>query len=203
MKKLVGSVVFCCFLTVCVYCADLVSDKTKIQNGLIRLHVVANSDSEEDQKIKLYVRDAVLESLQHDLAQIGDVESAKQYLLDNLPTIERLANAALQRSGFAGEAVVSLKKEAFDTRYYDTFTLPAGVYESLRIVIGEGSGKNWWCVAFPSLCLPATVAEFEDTAAAAGFSEEMTGTLSGQKTYKLRFFLMDAVGKLENIFFEG
>lgn len=193
----------CSILVIVVYGINLTSDREKLQRELIRLHVVAHSDSEKDQKIKLRVRDAVLESMREDLSQIGNVEAAKEYLQENLPKIEKLANDTLHAAGFTEKAVVSLKKEIFDTRYYETFSLPAGVYESLRIVIGEGAGKNWWCVAFPALCLPATTAEFEDAAIAAGFSDDLSSTLSGEESYRLRFFLLDAVGKLENILFAG
>ena len=105
--------------------------------------------------------------------------------------------------GFDGEAAVSLCKEAFDTRYYETFTLPAGVYEALRITIGEGNGKNWWCVVFPSLCVPATSSGFEDAAVGAGFSDTLSGAVTGEEDYEVRFYLLDTLGRLENILFEG
>jgi len=88
-------------------------------------------------------------------------------------------------------------------RNYDTFRLPAGVYESLRIVIGEGEGKNWWCVVFPELCLPATAEGFESVAVGSGFSEALSGALTGETQYEIRFFLLDCFGRLENFFFHG
>ena len=99
--------------------------------------------------------------------------------------------------------MVTLCKEAFDTRYYDTFTLPAGIYEALRITIGEGEGHNWWCVAFPSLCLSATSEEFADKAAGAGFPDSLTGALDGEEKYEVRFFLLDALGELEKFLYAG
>lgn len=202
MKKLIKRVGICFLLSALVWCGALLADRERLNEELIRLHVVANSDSEEDQAIKLQVRDAVTQSLQADLARVTDVEEAKVYLQDNLPKIQAVANDALEAAGFDGEAVVTLCKEAFDTRYYDTFTLPAGVYEALRITIGEGEGHNWWCVVFPSLCLPATSEGFEETAVGAGFSDTLTDTLTGED-YEVRFYLLDALGKLENIFFQG
>ena len=130
------------------------------------------------------------------------MEEAKAYLQENLPKIRTIANETLNAMGFDGEAVVTLCKEAFDTRYYDTFTLPAGVYESLRITIGEGEGKNWWCVAFPTLCVPATTEGFADAAVGAGFSDTLSNTLAGEEGYEVRFYLLDALGRLENIFFK-
>ena len=190
-------------LAVFVWCGTLLSDRNQLNEQLIRLHVVANSDSEADQNIKLKVRDAVLESMKNDLSNIADVENARAYLLNNLPKIQKAANDTLKADGFEEEAVVKLCKETFDTLYYDTFTLPAGVYEALRITIGAGAGNNWWCVVFPSLCIPATSDEFADTAVGAGFSESLSGALSGEQKYEVRFLLLDSLGKLENILFEG
>ena len=174
-----------------------------LSESLIRLHVVANSDSEKDQRIKLQVRDAVINSIQTDLQKLSDMDAAKEYLQRNLPKIQKTANKALERAGFDSHAVVTLGKEAFNTRYYETFTLPAGVYESLRIVIGEGEGHNWWCVAFPSLCMPKTEDAFEDTAVAAGFSDTLSETLGEKEEHEIRFFFLDKLGQLENIFFAG
>ena len=85
---------------------------------------------------------------------------------------------------------------------YETFRLPAGVYESLRIVIGTGEGHNWWCVVFPSLCIPATSSGFADIAVGAGFDSSLTAALEGQAGYEIRFYLLDQLGRLENIFFQ-
>ena len=203
MRKILRQVLICALITALFWGVMLISDRDRLNDELIRLHVVANSDSEEDQSIKLMVRDAVINSLYRDLETIADIKEAKAYLQENLPKIQTIANETLDAAGFEGEAVVTLCKEAFDTRYYDTFTLPAGVYESLRIIIGEGNGKNWWCVAFPSLCIPATTDGFTDAAVEAGFSETLSNTLTGEEGYEVRFFLLDALGRLENILFQG
>ena len=94
----------------------------------------------------------MLNSLQSDLNKIADVNEARAYLQAKLPQIQAVANSVLEATGCDCEAVVTLCKEAFDTRYYDTFTLPAGIYEALRITIGEGEGHNWWCAFYPKLC---------------------------------------------------
>ena len=203
MRKLMKRVAICFLIAAFGWGCTLLTDREQLNEELIRLHVVANSDSEEDQNIKLRVRDAVVSSLQSDLENVADVAAAKAYLQENLPKIQNIANETLDAAGFDGEAIVTLCKETFDTRYYDTFTLPAGVYESLRIVIGEGGGHNWWCVVFPSLCIPATTEGFADTAVGAGFSESLSGALTGEEEYEVRFFLLDALGRLENYFFEG
>lgn len=191
----------CFLLALIVWCGALITDHNKLTRELIRLHVVANSDSQEDQTVKLKVRDAITESLMKDLQQIGDTQQALDYLRNQLPKLEYIANQVLTQAGMDPNAVVTLCKESFEKRIYDTFTLPAGVYHALRISIGEGEGKNWWCVAFPTLCQSATTAEFEEAAVEAGFSEKLTDTLAGEDGYVLRFYLLDCLGKLENKIF--
>ena len=140
MRQLGKRLGICLLLAAVCWTVGLVRDRAFLNRELIRLHVVANSDSEEDQAVKLRVRDAVLKSIRSDLEQVGDVNAAKAYLRENLPKIEKIANRTLEAAGVDAQAVASLQKEAFDIRNYDTFSLPAGVYESLRIVIGEGEG---------------------------------------------------------------
>lgn len=203
MRKLLKRMGICLLAVVLVWFGCLVADRQKLRSELIRLHVVANSDSEEDQKLKLQVRDAVVENLQEAMASAADQEAAKAYLQEQLPQIQQLAQKVLREAGCDDSVQVSLAMEEFGTRVYDTFTLPAGLYESLRIVIGDGEGHNWWCVVFPSFCVPAVSDDFQDTAAAAGFSDSLTGTLEGKEGYEVRFFLLDALGEIENFLHRG
>ena len=202
MKKLWNRVLIILLLTSCFRFGGLVADKQQLGNQLIRFHVVANSDTAADQAMKLEVRDAVLESLREGLESCRDQETAIAYLKTNLPKIEMAANEVLRTYGTDFKAVATLCKETFDVRYYDSFTLPSGIYESLRIRIGKAEGKNWWCVVFPSFCLPAATESFSDIAVGAGFSEDLIHTLEGRKDYQIRFFLLDLLGKMENILSE-
>lgn len=195
MLKIMYRIVLCAALAGIVWLGGVISDRETLNRELIRLHVVANSDSEEDQAVKLRVRDAVVESLSDAMADISDIDEAKAYIRRNLPKIQRTANACLEKLGYEANAVATLKEEVFDTRYYDTFTLPAGIYESLRITIGKGEGKNWWCVVFPTLCLPTASEGFEDVAAGAGFPDSLTAALEGEAGYEIRFYLLDLLGK--------
>jgi len=179
---------------------SLVSEKDILRNNLIRLHVVADSDSAQDQSMKLQVRDAVLSFVQNQLASIPDAEAAKAFLSENLKELETVANETLAAIGSTDTAKVTLEEECFPMREYDTFSLPSGVYESLRVTIGSGAGKNWWCVVFPALCVGAVTEEFQQTAATAGFSDTLTDTLAGEDGYEISFFLLDCLGKLENFF---
>lgn len=203
MKKYFRRILICGFVASLCWSSVFLADRNKLNNGLIRFHVVANSDSEEDQKMKEIVRDAVLNSIQKDLQKITDVKEARQYLQENLPKIKTIADLTLKKMGYPGGSSVSLCRERFDVRHYDTFSLPAGVYESLRIVIGDGLGHNWWCVSFPTLCIPATTSDFTDMAVSSGFSESLAETLSGNEDYEIRFFFLNQLGKLESLLFKG
>ena len=201
MGKLIGRIGICLLIVCSFWAGTVVSDRQRLGEELIRLHVVAASDEKGDQELKLRVRDAVTESLRSDLEKIRDVGEAKRYLQEKLPYIREVAQSTLRVLGCQDTVSVSLCREAFDRRVYDTFSLPAGVYDALRIVIGEGQGQNWWCVVFPGLCIPAVSEGTAAVAAGAGFPEGLNNTLIGEEGYELRFGILDAMGKLENLFF--
>ncbi len=173
-----------------------VRDSRILQEEIIRLHVVAASDSEEDQALKLQVRDAVVEYLDAALESIPTKAEAMAYLEDHLDEIADAANRVIEAAGLSDKVKVTLLQEKFNTRDYDSFSLPAGVYDSLRIVIGQGQGHNWWCVVFPSLCLPQE--SFEAEAAGSGFSDTLTETLQREEGYEVRFWLLDCIGQIRN-----
>ena len=201
MKKFWKITCLCTLFFALILSVSLLSDRACLDRQLIRLHVVANSDSQEDQALKLQVRDCVLDYLQKAMDSDSGVQEAKEYLHSHLTDIEREVNDFLQTLGSEDRATVSLGKETFGVRNYDTFSLPSGVYESLRITVGKGAGKNWWCVVFPRLCLPAVDQDFADTAAGAGFSQDLVPTLQQEEGYEVRFFLLDVLGRIENFFY--
>lgn len=165
MKKRVVSLILLAASALTVtLCAVLQAQSQRMADKIIRLHVVANSDTSADQAVKLAVRDAVL----REAGRVLDgAEDPKQAVAAQLPALEAAANAELQRQGSEDLARVSFRRELFPTREYDTFSLPSGVYDSLRVTIGQGEGHNWWCVIFPPLC-----------AQAAGLSEQAVQALS-------------------------
>ena len=199
MKRHLKRIGWVALTVACIWLWGIVTDSSNLREELLRLHVVGASDSEEDQAVKLQVRDAVLASLEEGLADMTDPKAAYDYVARMLPQVERAANRALAAAGFSETVEVSLTEEAVPTREYDTFSLPAGVYKALRVVIGEGEGKNWWCVVFPQLCM-GTEGEFVETANAAGLHPELTGTLKGD--YELRFWVLEKLGELKNHFFD-
>lgn len=183
-----------------IWFCGVFQDRQTLSEQIVRLHVVANSDSEEDQELKLRVRDAVIDTLSDAMTGLKDVDDVKAFLRENLEMIQSAARKILDEAGISDTVSVTLTQEAFDTRVYDTFTLPAGVYESLRITIGEGEGHNWWCVVFPRLCTPVTSSEFEDAAVGAGFSDTLSVTVSNDDGYEIRFFLLECLGRIQNFF---
>lgn len=159
-------------------------DYDNLRHGMIRLHILANSDSEEDQEVKLKVRDAVLEGSAGWLEHCKTLEDTKSAVEDKLPEIKAIAERALIENGFDEKVKCELTHMDFDTREYDSFTVPAGDYDALRITIGEAAGHNWWCVLYPPLCLPAASerADAEDY-----FTPEELDILKNPDEYEIRF----------------
>lgn len=173
----------------------LTAEQRALADKLVRLHVVANSDSEADQTVKLQVRDAVLEETRRILA---DGEDPISVLRAGLADIERTANEALSKAGSGDRATVSLESELFPTREYETFSLPAGRYTALRVTIGEGRGRNWWCVVYPALCLSASAGEMEAAAQAAGLSNGEIALITGESEgYTLKFKALEWLEQLQ------
>jgi len=120
---------------------------------LVRFHVIANSDSSEDQELKLKVRDAVLVDLVPFLEGVKTKEQSEKVIRNNLENIRKLAEKIVKEEGKEYKVRVEYGVFSFSTRYYGALTVPAGNYTALKIVLGEGKGKNWWCVVFPPLCI--------------------------------------------------
>lgn len=122
------------------------------KNKLIRFHVIANSDSEEDQNLKLKVRDAVIDYLQPKLATSNSIEESEKIIISEYDELENISKNIILENGYDYDVKVGIDYSQFPTKQYSNVVLPAGEYKALRIIIGEGSGKNWWCVMFPPLC---------------------------------------------------
>lgn len=131
------------------YAAQTMRD---LSGNLVRLHVIAEDDSAEEQALKLKVRDRILDEFGTTLSDIGTLSDIKAYVNRHLSEFERVAVDELRKNGSDATVAVSFGKVPFSTREYGTLRLPAGYYDALRIVIGKGEGKNWWCVLFPPLC---------------------------------------------------
>ena len=199
MKKMISFTLISILFAGLFYGITCYQDKVQLRNDVIRLHVVANSDSEADQAQKLRVRDAVNGYLMELLGDAQSAEDARQVIGSHLSQLESVARNVLSAEGTDMTVRVTLTEETFDIREYDTFTLPSGVYSSLRIELGAGEGHNWWCVVFPSLCLPAAGESIDDVTTGAGFSDSLSGGITGK--YQFRFFVLDLIGQAEKFFY--
>jgi len=150
-----------------------------IYTNTLRLHVLAASDTTEDQMLKLLVRDRILEEVNVALSGVQNFEEAKSVIGDMTEMLERAAEETLRLEGCEAPVCVTLGVEAYPERRYGEITLPGGHYTSLRVLIGEGEGQNWWCLVFPRLCLPlAADEETEKTFKADGFSDSAYKTVT-------------------------
>ena len=183
---------------VCVILAALaltflpVRGEQNVYDGVIRLHVIAASDAAEDQAVKLKVRDSVLSVLGEKLNGVSDREAAKRAVACSIDAVENAARAVLKREGRGDSVSVSFTREVYPEREYDSFALPAGKYNSLRVTIGGGNGRNWWCILFPSFCT-ACAEDAEADFVGAGFTPDQYGTVkkdSGVR-YRVRFRILE------------
>ncbi len=169
-----------------------------VYDGVIRLHVLANSDSAEDQALKLKVRDAILARTEGLLDGANSREEAETLLRAAMPGIEKAATACLRANGSDAPVSIMLGEEDYPRRVYEDVALPAGEYLSLRVCIGEAEGKNWWCVLFPPMCLSAATERRESACLSAGLTEGqyrmITDTEGAQ--YKLRFKVVEVAEQI-------
>jgi len=141
-----------------LYCAFSItyfsSVSGEIRENVVRLHILADSNNEIDQNVKLKVRNALLEKNSELLSDKVTPENATEYFKNSKDELEQCANEVLKENGLNYKATITLSKEYYTTRVYEDLTFPAGVYTSIKVILGSGEGKNWWCVMFPPLCVP-------------------------------------------------
>lgn len=167
----------------------------EIRGDVLRLHVIAHSDSDIEQKLKLKVRDAVLNERGDIFSDTDDIALAKRKIEANLDDIRDIAKTTIEKEGFDYDVKVSLEKSFFTTRAYsDSITMPAGYYDALKIVIGQGQGKNWWCVMFPPMCLSAASQQTEVLSDVLTKQEMKVVTASPK--YEVRFWIVEKYWEL-------
>lgn len=152
---------FLAFTLITSIIQPIIENSQNIADKVFRLHIVANSDSAEDQSIKLKLRDYILISTQ-DLFSAETLVENIEIAKCNTDVLKKNCEEYLASIGCGCCVKVNVVKEYFDTRVYDDFTLPAGIYNSLKLEIGEGSGHNWWCIIFPSVCLSASTKSMDE-----------------------------------------
>lgn len=171
-----------------------------ISNDVFRLHILANSDSEYDQSVKLKVRDRVLEYSKSLFESASSKEEAESLISQNLDNITRVAQNELKYLGCGQNVRAEIKKMYFTTRYYDSYTLPSGMYDALRITIGSGKGHNWWCVMYPSICVSA--ASEQDEKAKQALDDGEYDIIKNEK-YSYKFKVVELFEKLCSCFKDG
>lgn len=192
-------IILCCVLVLCVAVCDVlpIHGEEKIYESVVRLHVLANSDSDEDQALKLKVRDAILAYVSPRVIDSASREEAIEILQGELEAIEKTAAEVVTAEGYNYPVDVTLTLEDYPTRNYESMSFPSGEYVSLRVLIGEAEGQNWWCVLFPPLCLSASSEKIENEEAfiAVGLNSDQYKiiTETDNTTYYLRFKLLEAV----------
>ena len=174
------------------------SAQAELAESMIRLHVIANSDEPADQADKLAVRDAVLELVSACGDEAPDVAQMEKLLREKLPELEQAGERVLRERGCLLPVKASVTDCYFPTKDYQSFALPAGRYTALRIEIGRGEGANWWCVAFPPLCVGSCAESMEDAVQAGVFTTEQAQFLCGESgNYILKFRSMELLGLLK------
>lgn len=169
----------------------------EVRSSVLRLHVIANSDSDEDQALKLKVRDAMLETGSRLFSGNVDASGAEETAQSEISELEKTAKRVLMENGCSDSVRIEIGESRFPTRTYGNVTLPAGEYEAVRVIIGKGEGHNWWCVMFPPMCLPAAEGDtkLDDVLSADGIK-----LVNSDPKYEVRFKIVEwyewAKGKL-------
>ena len=171
-----------------------IHSEAAIYDNVLRLHVLANSDSSEDQALKLEVRDRILEETATLFKDCKSKDEAREAVESNLDKIREIAEQTVREAGYDYGVSVSLGEEEYPTKNYEECCFPAGEYLSLRVMIGEAEGENWWCVLFPPLCLDAA-GESREVFAEVGLTDEQYSfiTETDNAQYKVRFKLLEVI----------
>ena len=182
-----------CVFTLCTALCNVlpIHGEEKIYESVLRLHVLANSDSDEDQALKLKVRDEILSYVSPRVIDATSREEAQQILQNELENIEKIAAQTVAREGYDYSVDVTLTVEEYPTRNYEAMSFPSGEYISLRVLIGEAEGQNWWCVLYPELC--TSTAHAGETLIKTGFSKDQIDILTGgeKPQYRLKFKILE------------
>lgn len=200
MKPIVKSLCAAFIIAVIYSVIPFQAQCENISNDVFRLHVLANSDSEYDQNIKLKVRDRVLEYSSGLFESATSKEAAESLTSKNLDAIETVANNELKRLGCGYTAKAEIKNMYFTTREYSAYTLPSGMYDALRITLGKGEGHNWWCVMYPSICLSSAIEQDEKARQALDDSEY--DVIKNEK-YEYKFKVVELFERLSSLFNGG
>ena len=169
---------------------------SEVRENVVRLHIIANSDSPDDQALKLKVRDKILSFNENIFLNTENYDEALIICENNLSVFEEIANSVIAENGFSYTAKASVGDTYFETREYDTFTLPAGTYKSVNIKLGKAEGKNWWCVVFPAVCIPSAA----DKDLSKSVSSDGVEITSNPEKYVMKFKAVEIYEDIKRLF---
>ena len=189
------------FIIAVVACLQGGLKANAISEKLIRLHVIANSDNQYDQELKLKVRDEIIPIISEITKKSENISEARESILSNFETIKAEAEEVIAKNGYDYSVNISLERAYYPSKDYDNFALPAGEYDGLKIIIGEGAGQNWWCVLFPPLCIPVAEETMIETATKNGLSKDDIAFITEDGyCYKIKFKTAEIYGKIKEWF---
>ncbi len=194
-KLIIFFSVFLAMITAFTYFVPFFKKSFDISNDVLRLHIIANSDLSVDQNVKLKVRDAVLTAMSDKFSNSKSLDDTLNIANKNKEHIKNVADNELEKYGVEYGANVEVKKEYFNTRSYNDVTLPAGCYNSVVITLGNGVGKNWWCVMYPAICLP----QVSDSELDKVLDDDEMSVISNSK-YDVRFKIVEVYEKVKSFF---
>ncbi len=197
LKKWEKSLLMGLVFTIIISTVSFGGQCSSIRKNVLRLHILANSDSKEDQALKLKVRDALLKEGNDLFLNCNSTDSAKLKAKTQIADLERVAKNVIKQEGYSYPIKIEIGKSDFETRQYDSITLPAGKYDAVRVLIGEAEGQNWWCVMFPPMCLPAAQnqKELDDV-----LTKSENDIVTNENTYRVEFKIVEWFYKLTSIF---
>ena len=185
---------FLVFVFMFSYIAPFIETSENISDQVFRLHILANSDSAEDQQLKLKVRDEILKKSETVFAFSNSLEETIELCKNNIALFQQTAEQCLKDNGSDYDVKVYVDKEYFNTREYDEITLPSGIYNALKIEIGQGKGHNWWCVMFPAICLSSVT----DDELNKYLSEDEQKLVNSDSKYEVRFKIVEIYEKVKS-----
>ena len=186
--------IFVLLLLISAYVMPFIETSERISQDVFRLHILANSDEEYDQQLKLKVRDAVLEKGQEVFLNCSSLDEIITACENNIDLFSETARACIADNGYGYGVNVYVDKEYFNTRKYEEITLPGGIYNALKIEIGEAQGHNWWCVMFPAICLSAV----SDSEINEILDEEEVNLINSNEKYEIRFKIVEIYEKIKS-----
>lgn len=188
--------IFVLLLLISAYVMPFVQTSERISEDVFRLHILANSDEEYDQQLKLKVRDAVLEKGQEIFLSCSSLDEIITTCENNIDLFSNTAEQCIADNGYDYGVNVYVDKEWFNTREYEEITLPSGIYNALKIEIGEAAGHNWWCVMFPAICLSAV----SDSEINEILDDEEVDLINSNQKYEIRFKIVEIYEKIKSMF---